>query len=110
VYILVYDAGLDDLVDQAVARVQDGRYDFSFPSLAAGRYQVFAGSDADNDLFICDAGEACGAWLTTDQPGEINLDRDRDDVVFPVDYLISLPDAATNDAGSAGRHGLPRRP
>ena len=110
VYILVYDAGLDDVVDQAVARVQDGRYDFSFPSLAAGRYQVFAGSDADNDLFICDAGEACGAWLTTDQPGEIHLDRDRDDIVFPVDYLISLPDAATNDAGSAGRQGLPRRP
>ena len=21
---------------------------------------------ADNDLFICDAGEACGAWLTLD--------------------------------------------
>jgi serine protease len=109
VYILVYDAELDEVVDQAAARARGGRYDFSFPALAAGRYLVFAGSDTDNDLFICDAGEACGAWLTTDQPAEINLHRDRDDIDFPVEYLIILPNAATTDAQGATQHGLPRR-
>ncbi|MDO8860289.1 S8 family serine peptidase [Haliea sp. E1-2-M8] len=109
-YILVFDPALDDAVEQTAVRARDGRYEFSFPALAAGRYLVFAGSDADNDLFICDAGEACGAWLTTDQPAEINLDRNRDNIEFPADYLISLPDAATATAGGAARPGLPRRP
>ena len=109
VYILVYDPELDDVVAQTATRARDGRYRFSFPELPVGRYQVFAGSDADNDLFICDAGEACGAWLTTDQPAEINLNRDRDDIDFPVEYLIILPNAATTDAQGAARQGLPRR-
>lgn len=109
VYILVYDQALDDVVDQAAARARDGRYDFSFPALPTGRYLVFAGSDADNDLFICDAGEACGAWLTTDQPAEINLDRDRDNIDFPAEYLISLPDAAAANTGGNARQGLPRQ-
>jgi serine protease len=111
VYILVYDPELDDVVDQAAARARNGRYDFSFPALSAGRYLVFAGSDTDNDLFICDAGEACGAWLTTDQPAEINLDRDRDGIDFPLEYLISLPGAAATGAeGARSWQGLPRRP
>ncbi|MFU8765586.1 MAG: serine protease, partial [Haliea sp.] len=110
VYILVYDPDLDDVVDQTAARVRNGRYDFSFPALAAGRYLVFAGSDADNDLFICDAGEACGAWLTTDQPAVIELDRDRDGIDFPAEYLISLPNTAEAAAGRTAAQGLPRRP
>ena len=109
VYILVYDAELDDAVEQAAARARDGRYEFSFPALPAGRYLLFAGSDADNDLFICDAGEACGAWLTTDQPAVINLDRDRDNIDFPAEYLISLPDAAAAGTESNLWQGLPRQ-
>lgn len=109
VYILVYDPELDDLVEQAAARARDGRYAFSFPALPAGRYLIFAGSDADNDLFICDAGEACGAWLTTDQPAEIDLDRDRDDIDFPAEYLISLPDTAADGMEGNARQGLSRR-
>lgn len=110
VYILVYDSALDDVVAQTATRARDGRYRFSFPALAAGRYQVFAGSDADNDLFICDAGEACGAWLTTDQPAVINLDRNLEGIDFPAEYLISLPDAASSDTGRNSRAGVPRRP
>ena len=64
--------------------------------LPGGRYSLVAGSDADNDLFICDAGEACGAWLTLDQPLEIDLDSDRSDINFPVDYLIAIPDLAAS--------------
>ena len=110
IYILVYDSDLDDVVAQTATRARDGRYRFSFPALPAGRYQVFAGSDADNDLFICDAGEACGAWLTTDQPAVINLNRDLDNIDFPVEYLISLPNAASDGAGRAPIQALPRRP
>ncbi len=110
VYILVYDPDIDDVVDQAAARAREGRYSFTFPALPAGRYQVFAGSDADNDLFICDSGEACGTWLTTDQPAVINLDRDRSAIDFPVEYLISLPNAAATATERTLQPALPRQP
>jgi serine protease len=100
VYIIVYDPALDAAVAQSVARAEAGRYAFRFRDLAAGNYQLFAGTDADNDLFICDAGEACGAWLTTDEPGLIVLDRDRDAIDFPVEHFISLPSGPDTSTGT----------
>lgn len=90
-------------------RVSEGRYRYSFPALPAGEYQVFAGSDADNDLFICDAGEACGAWLTIDQVGLIRLDESRTDVDFPIEYQVALPNQPAANVRRTNP-GLPRRP
>ena len=68
---------------------------------AGGRYEIVAGSDADNDLFICDSGEACGAWLTLDQPIRLTPDADRSDLDFPVEYQVFLPElSATLSSGS----------
>ncbi len=62
-----------------------------------------AGTDADNDLFICDAGEACGAWLTVDQPIRIKLDNDVTNVDFPVEYLVSLPTITSTEQATAAK-------
>jgi serine protease len=91
VYILLYEQGAEDPVAQLFATARDGRYQYAFADLPRGRYQIFAGSDADNDLLICDAGEACGSWLTVDQPASIELESNRDDINFPVDYQIAIP-------------------
>ena len=114
-YIIVYDPAVDAPVAQRIARVEAGRYAYRFPDLAAGRYQLFAGTDADNDLFICDVGEACGAWLNTDEPGLITLDQDRNNIDFPIEHFIRLPGAADVDGDSNGdggtaktRVGVPR--
>ncbi|WP_162299982.1 S8 family serine peptidase [Kineobactrum sediminis] len=108
VYILVFDPATDSVVDQFAVRVAEGRYRYTFPALPAGEYQIFAGSDADNDLFICDAGEACGAWLTIDQVGLITLDRSRSDVDFPIEYQITLPNQPAANV-SRSNQGIPRR-
>jgi len=92
VYVLLFDPTVRELpVAQVAVRGDGGAYPFNFSDIPGGAYEIVAGSDADNDLFICDAGEACGAWLTLDQPILIQLDRDRSDVDFPVEYQISLP-------------------
>jgi serine protease len=91
IYILLLDPETSEPVEQFSTVVRDGQYAFAFNDLEPGRYSIVAGSDADNDLLICDAGEACGAWLTLDQPVEIELDADRNDINFPVDYLITIP-------------------
>ncbi|MBP6723241.1 MAG: S8 family peptidase [Halioglobus sp.] len=91
VYVLLYEQGAEDPVAQVAAIARDGRYQYAFVDLPRRRYEIFAGSDADNDLLICDAGEACGSWLTVDQPASIDLESNRDDINFPVDYQIAIP-------------------
>ena len=101
VYVLLYEQGAEEPVAQATASSNSGRYDFAFSNVPRGQYQVFAGSDADNDLLICDPGEACGSWLTVDQPIVIDLESDREGIDFPVDYLIAIPASAA--VGQAAR-------
>ena len=91
VYILLYNIDEDVVIAETATRARDGRYPFNFTTVPAGRYQVIAGTDLDNDLFICDPGEACGSWLTIDQPLAIDLNQDRQDIVFPIEYLVAIP-------------------
>ena len=106
VYILLYEQESEAPVAQVGALASGGVYRYAFSDLPPGQYQVFAGSDADNDLLICDAGEACGSWLTVDQPISIDLKSDRDNVDFPVDYQIAIP-TITADSPSTRRGTSP---
>lgn len=91
IYILLYDPVLNEPVAQEESAGNNAEYSFSFSNIAPGKYEIIAGSDADNDLLICDAGEACGSWLTIDQPILIDLEGDLDDLDFPVEYQVALP-------------------
>lgn len=59
--------------------------------LPVGTYEIWAGTDNDNDFLICDAGEACGAWPSLDTPAIIAITENRSDIFFPSNYQISLP-------------------
>lgn len=61
---------------------RDGRYDFELTDVAPGRYRLYAGSDADHDDLICDAGESCGAWHTLQAPSVLAIDGDVDGLEF----------------------------
>jgi serine protease len=91
IYILLYDPVLDEPVAQFATGSNGTSYPFRFTDVPAGDYAIVAGTDTDNDLFICDSGEACGAWLTVDQPIQIQVEGDIADLDFPVEYLVSLP-------------------
>jgi serine protease len=71
---------------QCNVSVVNGQYAFTFVDVAPGDYQVVAGTDANNDLFICDAGEACGAYLTIPQPSDITV---VDAALSGIDFQIS---------------------
>jgi serine protease len=58
VYILLIDPDSGEVTAQTEAASNSGQYQFQFANIAPGSYQLSAGSDSDNDLFICDAGEA----------------------------------------------------
>ena len=109
IYILLYDPLLDDVIAQVSTQSNQAGYPFRFSDIAAGDYEIIAGTDTDNDLFICDAGEACGAWLTTDQPIQIKVDSNLKDLNFPVGYLVSIP-AANSAKQSSFKTGTLRVP
>ncbi len=90
-YILLYEQETDEAIAQVSAKSEQGGYSFVFADVPPGQYQVYAGSDADNDLLICDSGEACGSWLTVDQPIVIDVNSNRENIDFPVDYLVTIP-------------------
>nr|MDJ0879221.1 S8 family serine peptidase [Halieaceae bacterium] len=65
-YVLLINADNGRVFEEDDVVAQDGIYSFTFLDVPTGRYQIIAGSDSDNDLFICDPGEACGAWPVLD--------------------------------------------
>jgi serine protease len=107
----------DDLLTrQAVSESSGtGNYKFSFDSVAADSYYIIAGTDMDNDGFICDEGEFCGEYPVLNSPQEIVVPGDNnEELVFSTSYLlgfgqasaIQIPAASVNQEG---RKGYPRK-
>ncbi|MEM6999846.1 MAG: S8 family serine peptidase [Pseudomonadota bacterium] len=89
VYIILVDDTNNTVATTSVTAV-DGAYPFTLPSVPPGRYRMFAGTDADDDSALCDAGEACGAYPTLDDPGRLNINADTNDLSFETSFRLSL--------------------
>ncbi len=99
IYMLL--VGTDDEVAKQTAVVESGNgiYDYSFKNIAPGSYRVISGSDIDNDVFICQLGEACGGYPTINALSDIEVDNvDITDLDFVVDILANF--GASNLSGS----------
>lgn len=102
-YVLLVKPDSGETVKDATGQLQpDGSYTFTLSDIPAGTYQLFAGSDANNDLFICDAGESCGAYVTLDAPVTIEVDRDMSGLDFVSSYLVQLPGVQTTAKRETG--------
>ena len=97
----------------------DGSISFSFDSIAQGTYQLFAGSDIDNDLILCQFGESCGAFPTLNEPVLITIEEDLEDISFVVEIIagftgISATQASEGSKSISGlevdQEGIPRTP
>ncbi len=97
IYLLLIDADTGDVADAVAPSVSEGDYSFNFFNVLPGSYQLVAGTDADNDLFICDVGEACGVYLTSDQPVVLDVNGDLSDLDFPVGIFVALPSVTGSD-------------
>ena len=66
-FVLLVDPDSLESVSVVQVDISAGAYDFRFDGVAPGSYLVVAGTDSDNDQFICDTGEACGAYPARDE-------------------------------------------
>ena len=110
-YIILVDEEGTSLGAPDIEQVDAGRYRFELNNVPIGQYRLFAGSDMDDDSFLCDAGEACGAFRTLDAPETITVDPDNasnlSGLSFVSEFRVVITTAsATSDAVTAG-NGIP---
>jgi serine protease len=79
------------VVSQDGVPFSQGGYEYTFSGIPAGNYQIFAGTDSDNDFVLGDPGEAFGAYLTLDQPLSVSVSENQDDLDFNSNFDVSLP-------------------
>ena len=85
-YIEVFDPDTQASVASGKAAVSNGSYAYTVADVPFGDYLIFAGSNFDNDADICDPGEACGAYLSLDQPTTVRVDSDRTGIDFATGF------------------------
>lgn len=85
-WVLLFDENLEPVAQTDVVPV-NGRYSYSLSAVPAGDYFIGAGTDSDNDLFICDEGEACGAYPTLADPALVSVSSDRSGLDFISGFL-----------------------
>ncbi|MFZ5594425.1 MAG: S8 family serine peptidase [Pseudomonadota bacterium] len=73
-YVLLINPETGAVVAQTAADADSkGEYHYTLTGVPPGAYQIIAGSDPNNDRFICNPGEACGSYLTLEQPKLITV-------------------------------------
>jgi serine protease len=100
-YILLVDTKTQKTIDMKEVDPNNGDYDFDFGGVQPGDYLLVAGTDLDGDRTICDPGEACGAFPTTDTLVPITVDRDRTGLHFITGFTVPVGASA---AGVAAQH------
>ena len=109
IYLLLIDSETGDVVDAIAPSPTAGIYPYTFTNVVPGTYELVAGTDADNDFFICDPGEACGAYLTLDQPIQLSVTGNLSNLDFSIGYVVALPSVtATDKTTGPPASGLPR--
>lgn len=104
-YFLLLDPETFDTIEQYDSAGENGVYEFSFTGLFYNKtYSIYAGTDSNNDGYICDDGEACGAYLSLDNPMELTVLGDMNGIDFTTDINISLPNTSTS---LFARDGIP---
>ena len=66
---------------------------------------MLAGTDRDNDGFLCDSGEACGKFPLVDSPTTVTVDGDMSNLDFPASYGFF----ATDESSAATTLSLPEK-
>ena len=102
-YVLLLDPDTFETIDQVEVEVSNGRYAYSFTDVFSGIYEIYAGTDSDNDFIIGDAGEATGAFMSLDQPVSISVNRDLTCLDFSTGFSVNLP---TQSASGEPARGL----
>ena len=90
-YVLLINADTSEVADQMGVVNTNGLYQYRFENVLPGTYLVVAGSDLDNDLFLCDEGESCGGYPTFALRETVVVDDGNvSDIDFTVNFSVDV--------------------
>jgi len=104
-WVLLLDEN-NTFVDQVDLDAIDGEYAYRFDGVTAGQYFLIAGSDSDNDLLVCDAGESCGAYPTLGVSTPVDVNSNVSSLDFITTFGSTLAQSA--QSGNAQPVGVAR--
>ena len=108
-FVLLVDATTDMVVKQVVVLPRNGLYTYTFTDVDPGSYQIIAGTDFDNDLFVCDGGESCGVYQTVESPTTIAVNQDMSGLDFATSYRLNIVVSVMSEDGElSAPRGVPR--
>jgi serine protease len=90
IYVLLIDPITGDTVYFAERDPINGEYSYSIAGVDPGDYYILAGSDHNNNLFICEAGESCGGYPTLGDAAVISVDQDITNLNFGISFEQNL--------------------
>ncbi|MDF1551805.1 MAG: S8 family serine peptidase [Deferrisomatales bacterium] len=105
-YVLLRNPVTQEALRQVAVGAAGGIYPYAFTTVPAGEYQIWGGTDLNNDGVICSDGEACGAYLTVTNPTNVRADRDRAELDFGTGFELILTSPAAADAEAPRTDGL----
>ena len=100
-YVIAVDENGATVGNTAVVSVSNGSYSYVLDDLPAGRYRLFAGSDMNDNNFLCDGGESCGAFRTLDAPEILEVDPQITPSVSGLDFVTEFRVVFSSNAQSA---------
>lgn len=100
-YVLLLHADSGALVMVGQGAAVEGQYAYYFEDVPIGDYYIAAGSDINNDTYVCDLGESCGFYPSMGEEAVIRVDNNRDDLNFPAGLtpIIGLESSAADRPG-----------
>jgi serine protease len=107
-YVLLVDPLGGDTLEQVEVRAIEASAPYRFDSIAAGDYVVVAGTDMNNDGFVCDDGEACGAYPVESSPSIVSVAGERLGIDFSTAFRASVQ-TSTASLQSRSTAGFARR-
>jgi serine protease len=107
-YVILVDSNTRNTVNNVTVTSQNGAYSYSFSGVPAGTYEILAGTDLNNDGTICDPGEACGAYLTLDNPTDIQVNGDQNGLDFGAGFSPNLANIQPDATGTVTTSGFSR--
>jgi serine protease len=97
-YILAVDPDSFDTITFTEASANNGTYEYEIENTPPGDYEIIAGTDMNDDNFICDTGESCGGYPTLDQNSIVTItDEDIDNLNFTVSFDSQLTGSSASN-------------
>ncbi|MAM86409.1 MAG: peptidase S8 [unclassified Hahellaceae] len=113
-YVLLFEAGesggtFDTIVQTVTPQISGGTATYSFENVPVGDYYVVSGSDLDNDGFVCQSGESCGAHPVIGRPEPVNaMGSPVEGIDFTIDLVGGVSSQSVGSEGSKAPAGYQR--